>query len=270
MICNKIRNWEIYKIQSPSDRIYIGITCRPDNRYSTYRNAKCYKQKSLFNSIKKYGWDSHKFEVIDRFTSNNDYAENKEMFWVRSYMSNKCKYPEQNGLNLTDGGDGKRGFKMSPETIKKISESKKGIPNKAHSERMKGRPNWKKGTIVPQEVRNKISKTLTGRPSPIKGLPSKHTPEGKERIRQYNLGNKYCLGRKATPETKKRLSDSHKGKVMYTKPVIYYTLDKNIKREFNSLKEAATEIGLTTVMVRNYIRNLVKNPKHIFEFKIMP
>ena len=32
------------------------------------------------------------------------YANGKEIFWIRSYMSNYSKWPEMRGLNLTDGG----------------------------------------------------------------------------------------------------------------------------------------------------------------------
>ena len=47
-------------------------------------------------------------------------ADGKEMFWIRSYMSNKNKYPEQNGLNLTDGGEGRINAKMSEDQWKEF------------------------------------------------------------------------------------------------------------------------------------------------------
>ena len=55
----------IYKITSPSNRIYIGQTVDFIKRKSHYRNLKRNHQIRLFNSIKKYGWDKHKLELIE-------------------------------------------------------------------------------------------------------------------------------------------------------------------------------------------------------------
>ena len=54
----------IYKITSPTDRVYIGLSKDINKRIETYRNARCYTQTRLYRSIIKYGWDSHKFEII--------------------------------------------------------------------------------------------------------------------------------------------------------------------------------------------------------------
>ena len=55
----------IYKITSPTERVYIGKTTRLKDRISYYRNNNKGGQKILDSSIEKYGWDQHKFEVID-------------------------------------------------------------------------------------------------------------------------------------------------------------------------------------------------------------
>lgn len=44
-------------------------------------------------------------------------------------MSNACKYPFYNGLNLTDGGEGSLGYKASPELRKRLSEYHKSNPS---------------------------------------------------------------------------------------------------------------------------------------------
>ena|SRR5690606_33314110 len=54
----------IYKITNPKGRIYIGQTIRLEARISAYKNCYCIKQIRLYNSIKKYGWENHKFDVI--------------------------------------------------------------------------------------------------------------------------------------------------------------------------------------------------------------
>jgi len=55
----------IYKITSPSGRIYIGQTRNFESRCSDYKSLdKVVKQRRLYNSFVKYGFKSHSFEVI--------------------------------------------------------------------------------------------------------------------------------------------------------------------------------------------------------------
>ena len=54
----------IYKITSPSGGIYIGQSKDIVGRKSQYRRDFGKGQCRIYNSIRKYGWDSHKFEII--------------------------------------------------------------------------------------------------------------------------------------------------------------------------------------------------------------
>ena len=49
----------IYKITSPSDRIYIGQSIDINKRFRKYYNLKCKQQPKLYNSLCKYGVDAH-------------------------------------------------------------------------------------------------------------------------------------------------------------------------------------------------------------------
>jgi len=117
---NDIRNWVIYKVTSPSGRIYIGKTSNYRLRLNQYRKGDNSKQRVLGNSIKKYGFNNHIFEIIDSFESDLGYVNGKEMFWIRSYMANVNKWPKFNGMNLTDGGEGQLGRPHTEETKAKI------------------------------------------------------------------------------------------------------------------------------------------------------
>lgn len=299
---NDIRDWQVYKLENPSGSIYVGITCNMYLRFNKYKNGKCQYQKVLYNSIKKHGFDNHKLEILDSFKSNFYYASGKEMFWIRSYMSNVSKYPSINGMNLTDGGEGNVGCVVSEETRKKQSLAKIGKPSKLkgiarwddenkkriaahfkqcgyswvgkkrteeqkrrHSETMKGRPIWNKGIPVPDDVRKKISSTLMGRPSPLKGKPSTISLEGRERIRQANIGNKICVGRKASEETKKRLRESHLGKVSRKTPVTYFDLNGGKIKDYGTIKEAAAELGCSEATIFNYLKGKIKEPKFLIK-----
>lgn len=157
---DKIYHWHIYKLTSPTGRVYIGKTYNLRGRKNNYRTANCPKQKLLNPSLIKYGFDNHKFEIIDEFDSNLSYSNGKEIFWIRSYMSNKHKYPFMDGLNLTEGGEGTPG--------KRGTSPKKGKPqwNEEHRKRIGlskiGNTNML-GKNHSKESRNKMSATNSER-----------------------------------------------------------------------------------------------------------
>lgn len=54
----------IYKITSPSGRIYIGQSEDINRRFHQYKKLNCKKQWLLYKSFVKYGVDNHIFEII--------------------------------------------------------------------------------------------------------------------------------------------------------------------------------------------------------------
>lgn len=54
----------IYKLTAPNGHFYIGQTSDIKVRFSQYRNMQDNHQPKLLNSIKKYGWESFKVELL--------------------------------------------------------------------------------------------------------------------------------------------------------------------------------------------------------------
>lgn len=92
----------IYKIVSPTGRIYIGQTVDWKSRFASYRIKNCKKQRLLYNSIKKHGWENHKVLLLE--FCNFECLDEREIF----HVSNENSYRKLNkkGLNLTKGGRG--------------------------------------------------------------------------------------------------------------------------------------------------------------------
>lgn len=134
-----MKNGFIYKITSPSGKVYIGQTIDLIRRKSKYKRLDCEQQPKIFNSIEKYSWESHTFEVIEEVDSNS--LNEREQYWITFFNS------LEDGLNCTGGGDSK---KISPETIEKIRQSKLGKPS----------PN--KGRSMSDEQKRKISESMFG------------------------------------------------------------------------------------------------------------
>lgn len=109
----------IYKITSPSGKIYIGQSVNINNRISSYINLKCRNQIKLYNSLLKYSFDKHKFEILEE--CDVDVLNERERYYQDYYNASSEK-----NLNckLTKTND-KTGF-LSAETKAKISAGNKG------------------------------------------------------------------------------------------------------------------------------------------------
>jgi group I intron endonuclease len=123
----------IYKITSPNNKVYIGKSIDLDERKSSYKyEGRRQKQHKLNNSVNKYGWEKHLFEIIEICEVEN--LNDKEIYWIDFYNS------VEEGLNIMYGGQGGKhsqevkdkksksmmGKKPSLETRQKMSQSKKG------------------------------------------------------------------------------------------------------------------------------------------------
>ena len=134
----------IYKITSPTNKIYIGQSSNIENRKNFYKREYCKAQIKLHNSIQKYGWKNHKFELIEECSLEQ--LNEKEIYWGKYY-----DVLGENGLNLKLGnanglvseevkkkiGKARLGQKDSEETKLKKSKSAKGKKKtKTHKENL--------------------------------------------------------------------------------------------------------------------------------------
>jgi len=164
----------IYKITSPSGKIYIGQSVNILKRWKNYKWLHNSAVGSyLLRSLKKYGVDQHKFEVIEecsieQLNERETYYKQIELDKVNGDWSKVLFY------ELYDNGGGPR----SEQIKEKISKATKG--KLKHTD----------------ESKQKLSQFQKGRPK----------PEGySEKIRQLHLG------KTRSEETKKRMSECRKG-----------------------------------------------------------
>lgn len=197
----------IYKITNPNGKIYIGLSTNIEKRWETYQYACNIKhQKLLYNSILKYGVNSHKFDILE-IVEDEKLLPIREIFWINELNSYR------NGLNMTVGGDippVQRG-PQSEEHRRKISIANIG---KKHTEetKQKIREKRKLQTFTTEQIRKRADK-LVGVPSKLKNrkrpniskaLSGKtHTEEHKqkisEKIKKYKVECPHCnkIGGKA-------------------------------------------------------------------------
>lgn len=121
--------------------IYIGLTTITDENY--LGSGKWFK-----NVVKKYGKENFIRKILEDNITDFDYLREREIYWIKYYDAMNPLV----GYNLTKGGEGILGLIHSEESIKKMSESHKGIVP------------WNKGKtgIYSPETRKKISDARKG------------------------------------------------------------------------------------------------------------
>lgn len=119
--------WCVYKHTSPSGKSYIGITSKkPEYRWNHGKGYRKEDQLVFYRAIQKYGWNNFKHEItVDKIGEKT--AKNIEKDLIKFAKRSGKSY------NITDGGDGALGLKpmlgkkASIETLKKMSQSHKGL-----------------------------------------------------------------------------------------------------------------------------------------------
>lgn len=174
----------IYCIRNKeNNKRYIGKTQlsfgdRFDSHKSLLRNNKHFNKK-LQNAWNKYGENSFAFEIIKivEDKTDSDLFNKLEIEYIKYF--NSIKY----GYNISSGGDGTVGRKVSEETKRKIGE--------------KNRINMT-GRHPTEETKQKMSESQTGRThnkesiekmrKSKSGIPK--TEEHKNKLRNAALGKK--------------------------------------------------------------------------------
>ena len=152
----------IYKITSPTGRLYVGQTKHFGRRINTYKykiiNDTGWKNAKIMNSLKKYGWDAHKLEIIEE--CENCKLNEREVFWIEELKTYCYEHPRN--MNMTRGGEsGGTPWMHDIERRKKQSKAftKEGNPffGKTHSDEWRSKKskevseyNKKTGKVIPE------------------------------------------------------------------------------------------------------------------------
>lgn len=241
----------IYKITSPSGRIYIGQTVNFKKRIASYKRLDCKKQKKLYASLTKYGWELHELKIIEECASIEE-MNNKEIFWIAYY--NSCEL----GLNCNVGGQNKRhrpevveklriagkGRKISEETREKLREAlRKRVIKDSTRVKLSA---WQIGKKLSEETKEKIRAKMVGRPRTEAEI------EGRKRAAKKNTGSKM------SEEAKRKISLAHKGRPLSEKQKEGHRAS-SLKRgksvliegvEYTSIAEAARILECSETKIR--------------------
>jgi hypothetical protein len=128
---NKMIHGVIYMyLNKINNKIYIGQTIHERRRYLSHRsfsNLGTHPEIYIDKAIHKYGFSNFDYGVMaDVYDPDKKVVEHElnelEKMYIEFYNTTDKKF----GYNITKGGNGKLGYKVSKETKEKISKMKKG------------------------------------------------------------------------------------------------------------------------------------------------
>jgi len=215
----------IYGIFLNDGRCYVGSTAQPfKKRWMEHRQRLTkgtHPNLHLIRAWAKYGKDSFEFRILEICELSDERVRiERENFWITELKPEFNMAPVAGSvrgikrrvetkellraINLKHWEENPRptGYKRSEEVGVAIAKGKKGLMHSTEhrenlSKALKGRVSPRKGVVLSEETRRKVS---VGR----SGIPRK--PEDSAKAAESNRG------KKRTDEQKARISDSLKGK----------------------------------------------------------
>jgi group I intron endonuclease len=229
----------IYKITSPSNKIYIGQSVDFAKRLSAYRRLHCKGQIKLYHSLNKHGFENHIIELIKECSQYE--LNTYERYYQELYDS------INNGLNLRYTATNDKSGNMSQESKNRMS---KAWENREYDREllktftMKGKKHSKESIL-------KMS------------LAQKGKPKSKEAIEKMAKSLTGRVGHKHTEIYKQFYRDNS----VRCKAVLQYDMDMNFIKEWHSFSEVTRVLGLSNNMSHMIKGNISNIGGFIWKYK---
>jgi group I intron endonuclease len=178
-----------------TEKVYIGQSNNLEYRLSQYKHLAVLNQVKIYRSLKKYGFENHKFEIIETIDNyDQDILDQKEQYYMDLFRENGYVL-----LNLREAGN--HGI-HSEETKRKISLGNKG----KHF-------NQKRSLATIEKIRL----ALIGNKHRLNTKCSEETKRKMSLKRQGRFNSEKC---------RQKISDSKK------KIILQYDMDMNFIKEY--------------------------------------
>src|SRR3990167_6598737 len=127
----------VYKITSPSGKIYIGSSKNINIRKNRYKKLHCKEQIKIYRSLLKYGWEVHTFEIIAITEPEKRYKWEHILGMYYNVLGENglnCVLPGYDGIPPIFSDEYREkmsktitGKKQTTEAIEKSRQARKGV-----------------------------------------------------------------------------------------------------------------------------------------------
>lgn len=196
-----METYTIYRATNTvNSKVYIGFTAHWPQRINGHNYDRRYgdSNKAFYNAIEKHGWESFEWEAIYQSQDYEHTLTVMEPHFINEYRS-WVGFDDCNGYNTTQGGEGTKGWKRSPELIE------------THRQQLKGRkqsPEHIEKRVAAMKEHPNFGKTWLGK---------KHSLESLEKMSAAHTGKtkseSHKLSMKNRPQDTKTLTCPHCGKI---------------------------------------------------------
>lgn len=227
----------IYKFTNKlKNKCYIGqaknLRVRIEGHIKYFLKSNTY----FYSSIKKYGLQNFEVEILIEGKFTKQELNQMEITFIRLFKSNNPIY----GYNMTSGGDGVSGLKLSEEHKDKIKQANLGKPKS--KEAIEKNRLGHLGKKVSEETKAKMRDSAIGR---------KLSEQHKQKLSKIHKGKKLSQqhkqklkGKIISEETRQKLRDCKKGKLLSKQHI-----EKREKtRKINNFKKKLTELFYIELM----------------------
>jgi group I intron endonuclease len=241
----------IYKITSPSNRVYVGQSRNIEKRFREYKYYNGNGQNRLFCSFVKYGINAHTFEIIEECLLHD--LNIRERYWQEHY-----NVLSEDGLNCMYVNTDLIPAVVSQETLNNMKKAQQNKGPLSESHRKKISESWKT-RLVTEETKLKISMSHKGK---------KKSADHALNIGKAKKGFKHSEESKLKMRKPKTHIDYDKLYRKNAKTVLQFNLDGTFVREWISASEVQRELGIKQQLVNSCCNNRVRKSKgFIWKFK---
>ena len=206
-VMREMKSASIYEIIFPNNKRYIGKTSleNPEDRIQQHFNDAQKGSKLLVhNAIRKYGQNNITINWLHYKCVSESDLNDLERYYIAQKKTNDLQF----GYNMTEGGEGVKGWKHSEESKEKIREAQKEYSK--NPEVRKKRSEVHKGKVVTEETRQKMSDAQKGK------KPSKESNDKRSKTLKIHWSNPEVRSKHKeiinTPEIKQKKAEAQKGK----------------------------------------------------------
>jgi group I intron endonuclease len=145
----------IYKITNPKGKVYIGQSIDIERRFKEYKKLQCNQSIKIFNSLKKYGWEAHIFEILEECLLEQ--LNEKEESYILLFNSHI------QGLNIKLASKPSWTGKKRPEHSKFLKENGSGLSYERTQEHKDNLRKKLSGRKLSNDICKKISQNKIGK-----------------------------------------------------------------------------------------------------------